>query len=53
MEPVTLIISLALVVGAFALILYPLWQQTRPEAIFRVNRTGQTEHIPSTSHQSN
>jgi DNA-directed RNA polymerase subunit RPC12/RpoP len=42
MEPVTLIISLTLVVGSLALILYPLWQQTRPEAIFRVNRTGQT-----------
>ena len=42
MEPVTLIISLALVVGALALIFYPLWQQTRPEAIFRVNSAGQT-----------
>jgi DNA-directed RNA polymerase subunit RPC12/RpoP len=42
MEPVTLIISLALVVGALALIFYPLWQQTRPEAIFRVNPAGQT-----------
>jgi len=42
MEPVTLIISLALVLGAMALIFYPLWQQTRPEAIFRVNPAGQT-----------
>lgn len=42
MEPVTLIISLALVVGALALIFYPLWQHTRPEAIFRVNPVGQT-----------
>ena len=44
MDPITLtiIISLALVVGAFALIFYPLWQQTRPDAIFRVDRSGQT-----------
>jgi len=42
MEPVTLIISLALVVGALAFIFYPLWQQTRPEAIIRVSPAGQT-----------
>ena len=38
----TIILSLALVIGAFALIFYPLWQQTRPEALFRVDRSGQT-----------
>lgn len=42
MDILTLIISLALGGGALALIFYPLWQQTRPEAIFRVDRSGQT-----------
>lgn len=42
MNYLTLILSLALGAGALALIAYPLWQQTRPEALFRVNRTGQT-----------
>jgi hypothetical protein len=42
MEPLTLILSLALGAAALALIIYPLWQQTRPEAIFQVDRSGQT-----------
>ena len=42
MEPLILILSLALGAAALALIFYPLWQQTRPEAIFRVDRSGQT-----------
>jgi len=41
MDALALMVSLALVAGAFGLILYPLWQQTRPEAIFRVDRSGQ------------
>ena len=42
MDTLTLLISLALGAGALALIAYPLWQQTRPEAIFHLNRAGQT-----------
>ena len=42
MDVLVLTVSLALVAGAFGLILYPLWQQTRPEAIFHVDRSGQT-----------
>ncbi len=42
MDPVTLILGLALVGGALALILYPLWQQTRPESVFQTNRAGRT-----------
>jgi Zn finger protein HypA/HybF involved in hydrogenase expression len=42
MDILTLIISLALGGGALALIFYPLWQQTRPEAIFHIDRSGQT-----------
>ena len=42
MDALTLMASLALVAGAFGLILYPLWQQTRPEAIFQSDRSGQT-----------
>ena len=42
MDTLTLIISLALGLIVLVVILYPLWQQTRPEAIFRVDRSGQT-----------
>lgn len=42
MDVLTLLTSVVLVVGAFALVLYPLWQQTRPDAIFKVERSGQT-----------
>lgn len=42
MDVLTLLTSLVMVVGAFALVLYPLWQQTRPDAIFKVERSGQT-----------
>jgi uncharacterized OB-fold protein len=42
MDVVTLIISLILTASAFGLILYPLWQQTRPEAIPQSDRSGQT-----------
>ncbi|MEW5958042.1 MAG: zinc ribbon domain-containing protein [Chloroflexota bacterium] len=42
MDALSLMISLALGFMVLALILYPLWQQTRPEAIFRVDRAGQT-----------
>ncbi len=42
MAALPLVIIVILIGGALALIFYPLWQQTRPEAIFRVNRPGQT-----------
>lgn len=42
MDILTLIISLALGLIVLVVILYPLWQRTRPEAIFRVDRSGQT-----------
>ena len=42
MDALSLILSLALGIVVLAVILYPLWQQTRPEAIFRVDRSGQT-----------
>jgi len=42
MEPLTLIAIVALIGGVLALIFYPLWQQTRPEAVFRVDKSGQT-----------
>lgn len=42
MDVFTLIVSLALAAGAFGLILYPLWQQTRFEAIPQNDRSGQT-----------
>ena len=42
MDPITLISILILVGSALLLILYPLWQQIRPEAIFKINRSGQT-----------
>jgi predicted nucleic acid-binding Zn ribbon protein len=42
MDTLTLMIMVALVGGALALIFYPLWQQTRPKAIFEVNRAGTT-----------
>jgi hypothetical protein len=41
MDALTLTISLALTAGVFGLILYPLWQQTRPEAL-QTGRSGQT-----------
>jgi hypothetical protein len=42
MDVLTLIIIATLIGGALALILYPLWRQTRPDAIFRIDRSGQT-----------
>lgn len=42
MEFLTITIIVILVVAALALVAYPLWQQTRPEAFFRVDRAGQT-----------
>jgi hypothetical protein len=42
MDILTLSISLALGVIVLVVILYPLWQQTRPEAIFRIDRSGQS-----------
>lgn len=42
MDALTLIIIAALIGGALALIFYPLWQQTRAEAMFRLDRSGQT-----------
>lgn len=42
MEILTLTIIAILVGLALALVAYPLWQQHRPEALFKVNRTGQT-----------
>lgn len=42
MDAITLIVMIALVGGALGLIFYPLWQQTRSEAILRVNHSGQT-----------
>jgi predicted nucleic acid-binding Zn ribbon protein len=42
MDALTLTLSLALVAGAFGLILYPLWQQTHSEAGLQSDRSGQT-----------
>jgi predicted RNA-binding Zn-ribbon protein involved in translation (DUF1610 family) len=42
MDALTLFISLILTGGVLALILYPLWRRTRPEAIFHLDRSGQT-----------
>ncbi|HEX9924132.1 MAG TPA: zinc ribbon domain-containing protein [Anaerolineae bacterium] len=42
MDALTLITIAVLIGGALALIFYPLWQQTRPEAVFRVDGSGQT-----------
>ena len=42
MDALSPVIIVILIGGALALIFYPLWQQTRPKAIFRVNRPGQT-----------
>ncbi len=42
MDTATIIIALSLIVVAVLLIAYPLWKQTRPEAMFKVTRTGQT-----------
>lgn len=42
MNTATIIITLSLIVIAVLLIAYPLWKQTRPEAMFKVTRTGQT-----------
>jgi predicted RNA-binding Zn-ribbon protein involved in translation (DUF1610 family) len=42
MEHLALIISLALGLGILAFVFYPLWRQTRPEALFRIDRSGQT-----------
>jgi hypothetical protein len=42
MDALTLITITALIGGTLALIFYPLWQQTRPDAIVRLDRSGQT-----------
>lgn len=42
MDTLTLLMILLLGAGSLALILYPLWQQTRAESIFHVDRAGQT-----------
>lgn len=42
MDAPVLIFIVVLIGAALALIFYPLWQQTRHEAIFRVNQSGQT-----------
>jgi hypothetical protein len=42
MDAFTLVVSLALVAGAFAVVLYPLWPQTRPEASLKTDTPGQT-----------
>lgn len=42
MDAATLIVSLALVGGALLLILYPLWQQSRPAVVLPADRPGQT-----------
>ena len=42
MDTLTLMISLTLVVFAFALILYPLWRQRRPGGNFRANQSGRS-----------
>jgi uncharacterized OB-fold protein len=42
MDAFTLTVSLALTAGVFGLILYPLWQQTRPEITLQTGRSGRT-----------
>jgi RNA polymerase subunit RPABC4/transcription elongation factor Spt4 len=42
MDVLSPVIIVILIGGALTLIFYPLWQQTRPETILRVNRPGQT-----------
>ncbi|GAB4444674.1 MAG: hypothetical protein Kow0031_27110 [Anaerolineae bacterium] len=42
MEILTILIVVLLVLLALALVVYPLWQQTRSEPLFQVNRAGQT-----------
>ena len=42
MDFLTLFIMILLGVAVLALIFYPLWQQTRSDAIFQVDRAGQT-----------
>ena len=42
MDPLTLIISLALISGVLLFVLYPLWQQNRSRAVFQINPSGQT-----------
>ncbi len=42
METLPLILSFVLVTIALLIILYPIWQQTRPESILSVDRSGQT-----------
>lgn len=42
MDVFTLLTSLVLVVGAFALVLYPLWQQTRFDMLFKTEGSGHT-----------
>lgn len=42
MEIITLLLVIVLGLAALLLIGYPLWQQTRPDSVFQVNRAGQT-----------
>jgi hypothetical protein len=42
MDILTLTMSLVLVAAALGLILYPLWQQSRPQALFQPDSSGQT-----------
>lgn len=42
MDVLTLTATFVLVAGALGLILYPLWQQTRPEALIQLDSSGQT-----------
>jgi hypothetical protein len=42
MDVLTLTLSFVLIAGAIGLILYPLWQQTRSEAVLQSDTSGQT-----------
>lgn len=42
MEMLNIMIAVGLVGIALILMAYPLWRQTRPDALFRVNQSGQT-----------
>lgn len=42
MDTITIIVILALISIVLIVILYPLWQQTRPETVVQLDRSGQT-----------
>jgi uncharacterized OB-fold protein len=42
MDALSLLVSLALAAGAFGLVLYPLWRQTRPDAFLQTDHSGRT-----------